>query len=262
MTAPGRRIAEPATTCESIGGVATITLDRAEDRNVLSVEMLESLGDRLEDALGDDAVRVIVLTNTGSAFCAGADIKSIGTNRPRIEYVDLLEMILDAPKPVIGRVAGHCVAGGIGLAAACDLSVAADDIQFGFTEARLGVAPAVISVVCLSKIRRADASELFLCAERFTARRAAETGLINRAVPRAELDQHVTSIVSSLLAGGPDALAACKQLVRRVPEMDRAAAFEWTQKLSAELFNSSEAKLGLAAFRDRSLPPWARGPTP
>src|SRR5205823_565336 len=120
-----------------------ITLNRPDNRNALSVELVDSLGDNLQRALDDDSTRVLVLTNNGPAFCAGADLKGGATSSlpggasssasPRHDFVGVLETILDAPKPVIGRIAGHCMGGGVGLAAACDISLAADDIRIGFT---------------------------------------------------------------------------------------------------------------------------------
>ncbi|MEZ5227694.1 MAG: enoyl-CoA hydratase-related protein [Acidimicrobiales bacterium] len=132
----------------------------------------------LDDAIADSAVRVIVLTNAGNTFCAGADLKDakpgVAGNSGRT-FVEVFEIILGSPKPVIGRIDGHATGGGVGLAAVCDISVMRDDAKIGFTEVRLGVAPAVISVVCLPKMRRADASELFLTGERFTPQRAAKS---------------------------------------------------------------------------------------
>ncbi len=237
-------------------GVATITLNRPDNRNALSVELVNSLGDDLAAAMADDSVRVVVLTNEGNTFCAGADLKGSSNERPRHSLVSILEQMMDAPKPVVGKIAGHCTGGGNGLAAACDLSIAADDVFFAFTEVRIGVAPAIISVVCLPKMRRADALELFLTGERCPAPRAADIGLVNRAVPRDGLDAAVSELVGKLIAGGPGALAAAKQLVYRVPQMDRAEAFGWTEKLSAELFRSEEAAAGIKAFREKSTPPW------
>jgi methylglutaconyl-CoA hydratase len=131
-----------------------------------------------------------------------------------------------------------------------------DDAKLGFTEVRIGVAPAMISVVCLPKLRRADASELFLSGERITAARAVEVGLLNRSVPRDALDATVDDIVTKLAAGGPTALAASKQLIARVPDMDRAAAFTWTEQLSKRLFAAEEAQQGMAAFREKRPAPW------
>jgi methylglutaconyl-CoA hydratase len=149
--------------------------------------------------------------------------------------------------------------GGVGLAAACDLSIAADDVRFGFTEVRVGVAPAVISVVVLPKLRRGDALELFLTGERISASRAAEVGLISQCVPRESLDKAVSDTLSKLVAGGPQALAAAKQLIRDVPSLNRDDAFSWTAQRSAELFGSEEAAEGMAAFRDRRPASWAPG---
>ena len=169
-------------------GIATITLNRPDNRNALSNELMNSLGDNLTAAMSDDAVRLVVLTNESNTFCAGADLKGGSAEPSRHSLVDILVAMQDGPKPVVGKIAGHCTGGGNGLAAACDVSIAADDVFFAFTEVRIGVAPAIISVVCLPKLRRADAAELFLTGKRCPGPRAAEIGLINRAVPRESLD--------------------------------------------------------------------------
>ncbi len=245
-----------ATLYDVRAGVATITLNRPDNRNALSNELMNSLGDDLAQATADDAVRLVVLTNESNTFCAGADLKGGSAEPSRHSLVDILVAMQDGPKPVVGRIAGHCTGGGNGLAAACDISIAADDVFFAFTEVRIGVAPAIISVVCLPKLRRADAAELFLTGNRCPAPRAAGIGLINRAVPRAELDAEVGALCADLLAGGPNALAAAKQLVYSVPATPRDEAFEWTAKLSAELFRSDEAAAGTKAFREKTSAPW------
>ena len=244
------------------GGVATLTMDQPHNRNAMTPALLSGLADGIAAALADEAVGVIMLTHTGPAFCAGADLSSSGeakrTRRSKtVGLADVLEDIQDAPKPVLARIAGHCVGGGIGLAAACDISIADAEAQFAFTEVRIGVAPAIISVVCLPKIRRADALELFLSGERISAARAAEVGLITRAVPAGELDAEVAAMVTRLLAGGPSALAAAKRLVYTIPGMERNAAFTRTTELSQSLFASKEAAEGMAAFREKRRPSWA-----
>jgi methylglutaconyl-CoA hydratase len=251
-------VSDDATLYKVERGVATITLNRPDNRNALSIELVNSLGDNVEQAMQDDDVRLVVLTNESNTFCAGADLKGGSNEQPRHSLVKILETMQDGAKPVVGRIAGHCTGGGNGLAAACDVSIAADDVFFAFTEVRIGVAPAIISVVCLPKLRRADAAELFLTGKRCPAPRAAEIGLINSAVPRSELDDAVAELVGDLLAGGPNALAAAKELVYKVPYMDRAAAFGWTEKLSADLFRSDEAAEGIKAFREKSKPSWVR----
>jgi methylglutaconyl-CoA hydratase len=242
------------------GGVATLTMDQPHNRNAMTPALLGGLTDGLAAALADEAVGAIVLTHTGPAFCAGADLSSTPKPRSRRKepgLADVLEDIQDAPKPVVARIAGHCVGGGVGLAAACDISIAESAARFAFTEVRVGVAPAIISVVCLPKIRRADALELFLSGERISATRAAEVGLITRAVPAADLDAEVATVVGRLLAGGPSALAAAKRLVYTIPGMERKAAFARTTELSQSLFASAEAAEGMAAFREKRLPSWA-----
>jgi methylglutaconyl-CoA hydratase len=246
--------------------VATLTMDQPHNRNALTPALMAGLAQGLETALADEAVGVVVLTNPGPAFCAGADLSGGSPAGPaggkrrgarRDGLADLLAGIQDSSKPVVARIAGHCVAGGIGLAAACDISIADDAARFGFTEVRIGVAPAIISVVCLPKLRRADALELFLSGERISAARAAEVGLITRAVPAAGLDAEVVAVVAKLLAGGPSALAAAKRLVYTIPGMDREAAFTRTTEVSQALFASAEAAEGMAAFREKRLPSWA-----
>jgi methylglutaconyl-CoA hydratase len=246
--------------------VATLTMDQAHNRNALTPALMAGLTEGLEAALADEAVGVIVLTNHGPAFCAGADLSGGSPAAPaggkrrtarRDGLADLLAAIQDSAKPVVARIAGHCMGGGVGLAAVCDISIAEDAAKFGFTEVRIGVAPAIISVVCLPKLRRADALELFLSGERISAARAAEVGLITRAVPAADLDAEVVAVVGKLLAGGPSALAAAKRLVYTIPGMDREAAFTRTTEVSQALFASAEAAEGMAAFREKRLPSWA-----
>jgi methylglutaconyl-CoA hydratase len=196
-----------ATLLDVTAGVATITLNRPDNRNALSEELVASLGDHLEVALADPAVRAVVLTNVGNTFCAGADLRAAVSGEepktPRRDFTQIFDMIIDSPKPVIGRIAGHALAGGLGLAASCDISVMAASATLGFTEVRIGVAPAVISVVVLPKLRKADAAELFLCGERISAARGAEVGLVNYAVPDDELDAKVAEIVGKVVRGGP-----------------------------------------------------------
>ncbi|WP_426571127.1 enoyl-CoA hydratase/isomerase family protein [Aquihabitans sp. McL0605] len=239
-------------------GVLTVTLDDEPRRNALSTDLLIELVDILDAADADPAVRVVVLTNTGSVFCAGANLseQSSAAGGRTVDMAAVFARFRRSPKPYIGRIAGHCVAGGMGLAAAMDISVAVDSAKFGFTEVRVGVAPAMISVLCLPKLREADARAAFLRGNRFPAAEAARIGLINAAVPAAELDAAVAEIVADLLAGGPEAIAASKRLLAEVPGMPVDDAFAWTQRFSAELFTSDEAKEGMGAFLAKRPAAW------
>jgi methylglutaconyl-CoA hydratase len=238
-------------------GVATITLNQPDNRNALTPALLDGLGAALNSASKDDSARVIVITNNGPAFCAGADLKGGGLAPAKHDLPEILGAMLDSPKPVVGRIAGHCMGGGVGLAAACDVSIARSDVKFGFTEVRIGAAPAIISVVCLPKMRRGDALELFLSGERISAERAAAVGLINSVADTEGFDEAVDSLVMKLLSGGPRAMAAAKRLVFDVPGAERTTAFARTAEISRRLFASEEAAEGMAAFRDKRPPSWA-----
>ena len=242
-------------------GVMTVTLADVENRNALGSGLVQGLYDAIAAANADPAVRVVVVTNEGNTFCAGANLKErSGTQKsggPSVGFEELLGAIQGSPTPIVGRIAGHVVGGGNGLAASLDISIAAEDVKFGFTEVRLGVAPAIISVVCLPKMRPGEAMEAFLRGHRFTAKRAVELGLINRAVPAGELDAAVDEVLADLRKGGPNALAFAKRLVHEVPVMEKKAAFEWTARHSAELFKSDEAKEGMAAFLGKRPADWS-----
>ena len=241
-------------------GVLTITLNHPENKNALSRKMVAELVGAMDQVDSDDNVRVAVLTNTGNTFCAGADLSERSSENDSAGDVDplaLFRRVMDSPKPWVGRIAGHAVAGGTGLAAALDISIADADAKFGFTEVRIGVAPAIISVVCLPKMRRGEATAAFLRGQRFTGARAAELGLITEAVPNEDLDATVDEVVADLLLGGPHALAAAKDILNRVPNMHPDEAFPWAANRSAQLFESPEAQAGMAAFLQREPPPWA-----
>jgi methylglutaconyl-CoA hydratase len=244
-------------------GVARLTLDAPEARNILTVAALTALVDALDAAAADPAVRVVVLTGTGSTFCAGADLRAAGTaswaDGPA-RYAALLERLLDCPVPTIARVQGHVAGGGNGLVAACDLAVAVATARFAFSEVRVGAVPAIVSVASLPRMSRRDAAELLLLGDRVTAQRADEAGLLTRvAADEAELDAVVASWVAALRLGAPGALRQTKEVLRRVPELGRAEAFAWTTQLSAEAFTSAEAAEGMAAFAERRPPSWAPG---
>ena len=169
----------------------------------------------------------------------------------------MLKTIWEAPKPVVGRINGHAFGGGVGLVAACDLTVAADSTLFAFSEVRVGVIPAMISVLCVRKLGLQQAMWLFLTGERFSAARAVELGLVHRAVPAAELDAAVEAVLGLVRLGGPNAVREAKQLVRRIPELSVEEGFRWTAAKSAELFASEEAAEGMRAFVEKRPPRWA-----
>ena len=231
-------------------GIATITLDSPANRNALSAPLRTQLLDSLERSAGDDAARVVVLDHTGPVFCAGLDL----TEPPDAvrELPQILERIWTHPKPVVAKLAGHARAGGIGLMAAADITIAAQDATFAFTEVHLGVVPAVISVTVQPRLLAHAARELFLTGESFDAARAVAIGLVNTAVPAEQLDAEVDRYTGMLTQGGPQALTLTKQLLCRGRTLDFAAMLE----LSAARFASAEGQEGIRAFAEKRPPSW------
>ncbi|KAA5828669.1 enoyl-CoA hydratase family protein [Saccharopolyspora hirsuta] len=241
-------------------GVATITLDSPRNRNALSAQLRRELRAHLTTALADDAVRVIVLDHTGTVFCAGMDLKESRSadaeNQGVQEFPAILEQIWTSPKPIVAKLAGPARAGGVGIIAACDIAVAVDTATFAFSEVRIGVVPAVISVTVLPRLTARRAHELFLTGETFDARRAAEIGLINSAVPADDLDAEVKRYADMLALGAPKALAATKEMLtaQRPAAMDEA--FKQMLELSAEHFAGEEGQEGMRAFAEKRKPSW------
>ncbi|NND02460.1 MAG: enoyl-CoA hydratase [Acidimicrobiia bacterium] len=245
-------------TAETVGGVATLTLADPDNRNALSGALLAELLAAIDEAENDEAVRAIVVTNEGHIFSAGADLKESATGESyTARMAEVFSRIVHSPKPFVGRIRGHAVAGGVGLACAMDISIAIDDAKFGFTEVRVGVAPAIISTICLPKMRRADAAAAFLRGNRFLAPEAARLGLINESVPVDRLDERIDETVGDLLLGAPKALAATKSLLTRIPAMPFDDAVSWASELSGRLFGSEEAKEGMTAYLEKRRPEWA-----
>jgi methylglutaconyl-CoA hydratase len=243
------------------GGRRTITLDSPHNANALSAGLLTQLRAALDAAMSDPAVRVVVLTGAGKVFCAGADLKEARTNpggAPGL-MTGVIELLWEGSKPVICRVNGAARAGGIGLVAACDIAIAPDRASFAFSEVRIGVVPAVISVPCLRRMPSRAAAEYFLTGEGFYAARAAEIGLVTRAVHAEDLDAEVARYVALLLRGGPEALAGTKSVLRDVPRQDFGTGLRLMSELSGTYFGSEEAKEGMAAFAARRDPAWIAG---
>jgi methylglutaconyl-CoA hydratase len=246
---------------ETRGRAAWITLDSPQTRNALSAALIAELGAHLRSAIGDDSVRVIVLTGNGPAFCAGADLKGGGAavaprGGERNPFVDVLELIWDGPKPVIAAVNGHAFGGGLGLVAAADIAIAADTAKFAFSEVRVGVIPAMISVVVLPKLGAHHTMRLFLTGESFTAARACEYGLLHRVVPPDQLARAVQEEVDLIALGGPDAVREAKRLVRIIPRLSMEEGFTYAAEKIAKLFASAEAAEGMMAFAEKRKPKW------
>ncbi|MET8893613.1 enoyl-CoA hydratase family protein [Streptomyces albogriseolus] len=232
-------------------GVETLSLDAPERRNALSAALVGDLAAALTDAGKDTGVRAVVLTHTGNTFSAGADLK----DPPAPDaLVGLLRQIVELPKPVVARVTGHVRAGGLGLLAACDVAVASRTATFAFTEVRIGVAPAVISLPLLPRTDPRALARYYLTGERFDADEAARIGLLT--VAGDDADDTLAPVLDGLRRSAPDALAETKRLLTAMvlETFDRDA--DTLTALSARLFASAPAREGMTAFLERRDPEW------
>jgi enoyl-CoA hydratase len=239
--------------------IATITLDSPENRNALSAQLVGELSAHLDEAAADETVRAVVLTHTGTVFCAGADLREQTTEGGPQEgtrrVVALLRRIVELPKPVIVRVDGAVRAGGVGLVGAGDIAIASRAASFALTEVRLGLAAAMISLTLMTRMPERAAARYLLTGDVFGAEEAAAAGVITAATD--DLDSEVERLCDSLRKCSPQGLREAKQVITRaaVNEFDERA--ERMQALSARLFASEEAREGMLAFLEKRPPRWA-----
>lgn len=252
----------PAILLSRDGPVTTLTLNRPEKRNALNVALLEQLSAALAEAERDPAQRVLVLRGAGPVFCSGMDLAE--ATQPEFAHrspeliAQTLRSLAATRLVTLAAVHGAAIAGGAGLASACDFALATRDAKFGYPEVRRGLVPALIMTFLRRQLRERDARELLLLGKLITAEQALAMGLVNRVVAdEAALDTEVKSIVSSLLQGGPESLAETKKLLRELwpspLERDLAAAHAY--HVSAR--GSAEAREGIAAFNEKRAPKWA-----
>ncbi len=238
-------------------GIARVALDSPRNRNALSAALVEQLAGALGRARSDDSVRAVELTHTGSTFCAGADLTEAreggmasGTRR----VIGLLKDLVTLPKPVVGSVDGHVRAGGLGIVGACDIVLAGPQSTFAFTEVRLGLAPAMISLTTLPRLEPRAASRYYLTGETFDASAAARIGLITEAV--ADIDAATMAVLDALRVASPQGLRETKPLLTQglLAGFDERA--QTLAELSARLFASPEAAEGMASFLEKRRPSW------
>jgi enoyl-CoA hydratase len=243
------------------GAIARLTLDSPHNRNALSTALVQELHEGFAAAAADPAIRCVVLGHEGGTFCAGADLAEAAGRDPGDVAVDraremttLLRAILELPMPVIAAVDGHVRAGGMGLIGACDVVVAGRASTFALTEARIGVAPSIISLTLLPKLTARAAGRYFVTGEKFDASEAADVGLVTLAVD--DVTTAVAVLTSDIAKGSPQGLAASKALTTTaiLEDFDRHA--ERLTQQSAALFCSEEAREGMMAFLEKRPPRW------
>lgn len=251
---------------ETKNGIARVIMARPEVHNAFNEQLIKELHDAFVELSADVGVRVIVISGEGSSFCAGADLDwmrraselSEPANRADAWHLaTMLRAVADCKHPVVSRVQGSAIGGGAGLVAATDIAIAAESAEFAFSEVRLGLTPATVSPHVIDKIGAGRAEPLFLTGDRFSAKYAAEIGMIYRVVPDGKLDSAVEDVVTSLLAGGPKAQTAVKKLVRRAVVEPRADVDRYTSELIGTVRASPEGREGVQAFLEKRKPSWS-----
>ncbi len=252
-------------TCTHDGPVARVTLNRPDVRNAFNEALIAELAAWVEQR-GWGEARVVVLAGAGKVFCAGADLawmsKMVGySHEENVRDARALGRLLEAldalPVPLIARVHGAALGGGAGLAAVCDIVVAADDAVFGFTEAKLGIVPAVIAPFVVARIGQSAARELFLTAARFSAARAKEIGLVHAVAAAADLDTIIDAYTRELLTSAPGAIAGAKALIGQVAGRSPAEVGDVTAEAIARHRVSDEGQTGMRAFLEKRKPTWS-----
>jgi methylglutaconyl-CoA hydratase len=245
--------------------VLWVILNRPQVHNAMTPQMIHGLTTIFRELPERDDVRVVVLTGEGRSFCAGADLThmraaadfDIAQNVAGGEAIfDLMQAVDDCPKPVVGRINGATIGGGVGLVSCCDITVASEMARFGLSEVRLGLLPAVISPFVLAKIGEGNGRELFLTGERFDALRAQKIGLVQHVVSHEQLDEQVIEYVEQLLQAAPGAQAAAKKLIQYVAKRPTRETREYTANLIAQRRASEEGREGMNAFLEKRKPYW------
>jgi methylglutaconyl-CoA hydratase len=248
--------------------IATITMDRPEVHNALNTRLLKNLVTVFDELSENDNLSAVVLTGAGKSFSAGADMVMMQTaarytqeqNRQEARLLaGAFEQINNFSAPIVARVNGAAMGGGLGLLAVCDIVVVADSARLAFSEVKLGIAPAMISPHVVRKIGASWARRLFVTGERFTPALAREIGLVHTVTPLEKLDEEVESVLQELLTGAPQALRACKMLARDINDLDDDAARRITTETIARLRVSAEGQEGLQAFLEKRKPAWITG---
>jgi enoyl-CoA hydratase/carnithine racemase len=253
----------PVIKTERRGAALWVTIDREERRNAMNKAVLAGIEAAFRAAMGDAALRAIVLTGTGrKAFCAGADLSTgtgtftLGLDEPMTDFGKLARVARDAGIPIIARINGDCVAGGMALMALCDLAVVAEHARFGLPEAKVGVFPMQVLVYLRKMIAPRHVNELCLTGELITAGRAREIGIANQVVPYQQLDAAVEALTGRLAAMSPVALRRGKYAIAAMESMAFTEALAFAEQLIAVTSLTSDAAEGLAAFNEKRPPRW------
>ena len=248
------------------GRIATVTMNRPEIHNAMSTQLLLDLQAAFHELSAEKELVGVVLTGAGRSFSAGADISLMRAaaslseeqnKQDALRMAGAFEALYHFPAPLVARVNGAALGGGLGLMAVCDIVIAVDTARLAFSEVKLGIAPAMISPYVIGKIGSSWARRLFVTGERFTPAQAHEIGLVHTVATAEDLDAAVAGVVQELLGGAPQAMRACKMLAQTVGEMDPVQARTFTAETIARLRVGAEGQEGLQAFLEKRKPAWA-----
>lgn len=249
--------------------IATVTMNRPEIHNAMSSQLVLDLQAAFHELSADEKLAGVILTGAGKSFSAGADLTMMQAaanftkeqNEQEAQTMaKAFEQINNFPAPIVARVNGAALGGGLGLMAVCDVVIAVETARLAFSEVKLGIAPAMISPYIISKIGTSWARRLFVTGERFTPALARELGLVHTVVAPAELDATVEATIQELLSSAPQAMRACKMLACTVGNMEHEAARNFTAQTIAHLRVSPEGQEGLKAFLEKRKPNWIIAP--
>jgi len=245
--------------------IAIITLRRPEVHNAFNAQLIQDLTSAFTALASDEQLHAVVLAAEGQSFSAGADIQMMKeaisfseeeNRQDALRLADLLHIIDTFPCPVVARVHGSAIAGGVGLVAACDIAIASENARFGFSEVKLGLAPAVISPYVVRKIGETHTRALFMTGKRFDATYAKAIGLIHIVVSPERLDETLQDTLQELETSAPQAIRSCKALALAIGKMADEQARTYTSELIARLRVSEEGQEGLSAFLEKRQPRW------
>jgi len=243
------------------GHVATVTLNRPEQRNPLSAAMLRDLAAAFQWCRDESDVRVMILTGAGRVFCAGADLSSFDGEMTGLEryrsrdlFVDLFILMAELGKPIVGRINGHALAGGLGLACSCDILVSVDTATFGTPEINVGIWPMMIQAILSRSIPRKVLLEMEMLGDRWTATQLQSLGIINRVVPLEQLDSAVKEIADQLAKKSPVAMRLGRDSFYRQQDMDFRAALHYLHGQFLLVSQTEDSREGIKAFFEKREP--------
>lgn len=248
-------------------GVAEVILNRPDIHNAFNDQLIEELIHVFQEHEKDENVRLVILTGKGKSFCAGADLNWMSSMisyseqenvNDSLRLAKMFEVINNFKKPIVGKINGHALGGGVGLVAVCDYAITHDKAKFGFTEVRLGLIPAVISPYCINKIGESNARAWFLSGERFDGAKGMHMSLIHEVTTLENFEQRVSEVVDSHLNAGPEAAISAKVLIQNVMKLPKKDITEYTCHEIAKKRVSSEGQEGMKALLNKSKPNWMK----